>query len=181
MKTYLGQNRRDQSLKKTKVIAASAVFLACRQCKVSRSLAEICRGKFLKRKELGKGYKAMRKILSIRGSSEVRTDVTQLIRRYVHKLCLGPPMCANVIRCAIRIANALKTNFRFQSRNPLSVLSAIIYISLRCYGIKTWSPRRVATIVKVAENTATNCARNFSSTSCNDCLLYTSPSPRDRG
>jgi transcription initiation factor TFIIB len=152
-KEFYSMNKIDPALKKAKVVAAVTVCIACRNKNIGRTLNEIARTGIAKRKELGKGLKAMGKIIRI---GKKTTDVVEIIRRYASDMQLKEKTPI-VVGCAQRIAAKMKKCHIFQSRNPLSILSATLYISLRCQKIMTFSPRDAANVAKVAENTTTKC------------------------
>lgn len=129
-------------------VAAAALYGACRQCNVPRTLDEIAGKSRVPRKEIGRTYRFMARELRLR---LMPTSPHDYVSRFCSELKLGSDVQtkANEI---IKIASEKELT---SGRGPTGVSAAAIYVaSLMCGHRKT--QREVAEIAGVTEVTIRN-------------------------
>jgi transcription initiation factor TFIIB len=129
-------------------VAAAALYAACRQCKVPRTLDEIADSAKLNRKEIGRTYRFVSRELSI-----TLRPTTPL--NYVPRFSSELDLSGEVQSKAIEILKKAMDNELTSGRGPTGVAAAAIYIASVLLGERR-TQREVADIAGVTEVTIRN-------------------------
>jgi transcription initiation factor TFIIB len=129
-------------------VTAAAIYMACRQCGVARTLDEIAQVSLINRKEIGRSYRFMVKEL---GTFVPPSVPSYYISRFSNQLGLA----GNVETVAVRILNAA-TKMRLTSgRGPLGIAAAATYIASALVNERR-TQREIAEQANVTEVTIRN-------------------------
>jgi transcription initiation factor TFIIB len=129
-------------------ICAASIYAACRQCGIPRTLDEIAREFDLKKREVGRTYIEMLKLLKLK--LPVPTP-EQYIARFCGELKLNGNVQARV-KELLEIVNDMGLA---NGRSPIAIVGALIYIaSTECHERRTQS--EIAEVTKVTEVTIRN-------------------------
>lgn len=129
-------------------VSAAAIYAACRQCKVPRTLDEIAEAAKLNRKEIGRTYRFMARELGI---SLKPTTPIDYIDRFGSELGLS----GEVRSKAIEILKKAMDQELTSGRGPTGVSAAAIYIASVLLGERR-TQREVADVAGVTEVTIRN-------------------------
>ena len=133
-------------IKKTKVLAGACIIQATRDLNVARTFREFAKTGLVKETSLSKGLRELKSMVPI---GNAQTILSTLVPRYAQMVGCTHDMK----QCSIRLCNQITKNHILESRAHVSVLSAIFYISLRCYCVRLLSPEDIAKRLDIANNT----------------------------
>jgi len=129
-------------------VAAAALYAACRQCSVPRTLDEIAEVSRVSRKEIGRTYRFVSRELALKLVPTSPTD-------YVPRFTSGLNLKGDVQSKAVEILRQAAEKELTSGRGPTGVAAAAIYIaSILCGERRT--QREVADIAGVTEVTIRN-------------------------
>jgi transcription initiation factor TFIIB len=129
-------------------IAAAALYAACRQCNVPRTLDEISNIAKIRRKELGKTYRFITRKLELK---LIPTSPQDYISRFCSELKLSRDVQAKTLEVLKKAAEKELTS----GRGPTGIAAAALYIaSVLCGERRT--QREVAEVAGVTEVTIRN-------------------------
>ena len=129
-------------------VAAAALYAACRQCHVPRTLDEISNAAHIKRKEIGKNYRFIAKELQLR---LLPTTPEDYISRFCSELKLGTEVQVKTLEILKHASEKALT----VGRGPTGNAAAALYIaSVLCGERRT--QREVADVAGVTEVTIRN-------------------------
>src|SRR5665811_229916 len=141
-------------------VAAAALYAACRQCSVPRTLDEIEEVSRVSRKEIGRTYRFISRELALKLMPTSPID-------YVPRFCSGLNLKGEVQSKSVEILRQASEKELTSGRGPTGVAAAAIYIaSILCGERRT--QREVADVAGVTEVTIRNRYKELA-----DCLLYT--------
>lgn len=129
-------------------VTSAAIYMACRQCGVARTLDEISKASHINRKEVGRSYRFMVKEL---GAYVPPSSPSYYISRFTNQLGLA----GNVETVAIRIINAAKAVRLTSGRGPLGMAAAATYIASTLLNERR-TQREIAEQANVTEVTIRN-------------------------
>lgn len=129
-------------------ISAASIYAACRQCGYPRTLDEIAKEFELKRREVGRTYIEMQKLLKLK--LPVPTP-QQYITRFCGELKLNGPVLARVKE----LLDVVTEMGLVSGRSPMAIVGALIYIaSQECNERRTQA--EIAEVANVTEVTIRN-------------------------
>ncbi|HJH29084.1 MAG TPA: transcription initiation factor IIB [Methanosarcinaceae archaeon] len=129
-------------------VAAAALYAACRQCSVPRTLDEIGEVSRVSRKEIGRTYRFISRELSLKLMPTSPID-------YVPRFCSGLTLKGEVQSKSVEILRQASEKELTSGRGPTGVAAAAIYIaSILCGERRT--QREVADVAGVTEVTIRN-------------------------
>jgi transcription initiation factor TFIIB len=129
-------------------VAAAALYAACRQCQVPRTLDEVSDAANIPRKEIGRNYRYMVRELGLKLMPPTPEDY---ISRFCSELKLSPTVQAKTLEMLQEFADLELTT----GRGPTGVAAASLYItSVLCGERRT--QREVADVAGVTEVTIRN-------------------------
>ncbi|CAN6620073.1 transcription initiation factor IIB [Trichomonascus vanleenenianus] len=124
-------------------IMAAAIFIACRRSGVARTFKEIWALTNVPKKEIGRTFKVMEKILMGAGIKlshstneeyqTTQTNAEDLMRRFCSNLGLNP----QVTKAAEHIARRVKEEGTLAGRSPISIAAAAIYMAVNLFSQNT--------------------------------------------
>ncbi|MCS4541360.1 MAG: transcription initiation factor IIB [Euryarchaeota archaeon] len=129
-------------------VAAAALYAACRQCKVPRTLDEIADVSRVGRKEIGRTYRFIARELEMK---LMPTNPTDYVARFASELRLTGEVQSKAIEILKKAAEKELTS----GRGPTGVAAAAIYIASVLLGEKR-TQREVAEVAGVTEVTIRN-------------------------
>lgn len=129
-------------------VAAAALYAACRQCSVPRTLDEIAEVSRVSRKEIGRTYRFISRELGLKLMPTSPID-------YVPRFCSGLNLQGEVQSKGVEILRQAAEKELTSGRGPTGVAAAAIYIaSILCGDRRT--QREVAEVAGVTEVTIRN-------------------------
>lgn len=129
-------------------VAAAALYAACRQCGVPRTLEEIAEVSQTSRKEVGRNYRALIRRLELKIMPPLPTD-------YISRFCSKLGFSGDVQRKTLEILKEATDREITSGRGPLGIAAASLYIaSVLCGERRT--QREIADIAGVTEVTIRN-------------------------
>ncbi|RLG37547.1 MAG: transcription initiation factor IIB [Candidatus Alkanophagales archaeon] len=129
-------------------VVAAALYAACRQARVPRTLDEIAQYSRVDRKEIGRTYRFIARELGLRLMPTSPAD-------YVPRFCAALGLSGDVQRKAIEIIKKAEERELTSGRGPTGVAAAAIYVaSILCGERRT--QREVAEVAGVTEVTIRN-------------------------
>ncbi len=129
-------------------VAAAALYAACRQCNVPRTLDEIAEVSRVSRKEIGRTYRFVSRELALKLMPTSPID-------YIPRFCSGLSLKGDVQAKGIEILRQAAEKELTSGRGPTGVAAAAIYIaSILCGDRRT--QREVADVAGVTEVTIRN-------------------------
>jgi len=129
-------------------VAAAALYAACRQCNVPRTLDEIGEVSRVSRKEIGRTYRFISRELGLKLIPTSPID-------YVPRFCSGLTLRGEVQSKAVEILRQASEKELTSGRGPTGVAAAAIYIaSILCGDRRT--QREVAEVAGITEVTIRN-------------------------
>ena len=129
-------------------VAAAALYAACRQCSVPRTLDEIAEVSRVSRKEIGRTYRFISRELGLKLLPTSPID-------YVPRFCSGLNLKGEVQSRAVEILRQAGERELTSGRGPTGVAAAAIYIS-SILGGERRTQREVAEVAGVTEVTIRN-------------------------
>jgi transcription initiation factor TFIIB len=129
-------------------VAAAALYAACRQCNVPRTLDEIAEVSRVSRKEIGRTYRFISRELGLKLLPTSPID-------YVPRFCSGLTLKGEVQSRAVEILRQAGERELTSGRGPTGVAAAAIYIS-SILGGERRTQREVAEVAGVTEVTIRN-------------------------
>ncbi|GAB4319373.1 MAG: transcription initiation factor IIB [Promethearchaeota archaeon] len=129
-------------------VAAAALYAACRQCKVPRTLSEIAEIARVGKKEIGRSYRFVASRLRMAMNP---TNPIDYIARFVSELKLSPK-CQ---KKAVEIVKEASKQGLTSGRGPTGVAAAAIYVASVLYQERR-TQRDVARVAQVTEVTVRN-------------------------
>ena len=129
-------------------VAAAALYAACRQCSVPRTLDEIAEVSRVSRKEIGRTYRFISRELGLRLLPTSPLD-------YVPRFCSGLTLKGEVQSRTIEILRLASERELTSGRGPTGVAAAAIYIASLLGGERR-TQREVAEVAGVTEVTIRN-------------------------
>ena len=129
-------------------VTAAAIYMACRQCGVTRTLDEISKASAINRKEVGRSYRFIVRELD---ESVPSYGPSHYVSRFLSQLNL----VGNVEALTMRILNAAKSMGLTSGRGPLGMAAAATYIASSLVNERK-TQRNIAEQVNVTEVTIRN-------------------------
>ncbi|UCH37314.1 MAG: transcription initiation factor IIB [Candidatus Bathyarchaeota archaeon] len=129
-------------------VTAAAIYMACRQCGVARTLDEVAASSLINRKEVGRSYRFIVKELDV---VVPPSGASSYISRFLSQLGLE----GSVETLAIQILNTARTLGLTNGRGPLGMAAAATYIASSLVNERR-TQRRIAEQVNVTEVTIRN-------------------------
>jgi len=129
-------------------VCAAAIYAACRQCSIPRTLDEIAEAARINRKEIGRTYRFIARELGINLNP---TTPVEYVPRFVASLGLSGEVQAKAIEI---LKEAMKKDLT-SGRGPTGVAAAAIYIACLIVGEKR-TQREVAEAAGITEVTIRN-------------------------
>lgn len=129
-------------------ITAAAIYMACRQCGITRTLDEISKASSINRKEVGRSYRFIMKELE---ESVPSYGPSYYVSRFLSQLSLF----GNVEALTINILNTAKVMGLTSGRGPLGMAAAATYIASSLVNERK-TQRKIAEQVNVTEVTIRN-------------------------
>jgi transcription initiation factor TFIIB len=129
-------------------VTAAAIYVACRQCGVARTLEDISQASPMDKKEVGRSYRFLIKELNY-FIEPVKTG------KYITKFCNQLTMQGNVEEVAHKILFAAKELKLTSGRGPTGIAAAASYIASVLTGERK-TQREIAEIAQVTEVTIRN-------------------------
>ena len=129
-------------------VAATALYAACRQCSVPRTLDEIAEVSRVSRKEIGRTYRFVSRELGLKLLPTSPID-------YVPRFCSGLTLNCEVQSRTIKILRLAGERELTSGKGPTGVAAAAIYIS-SILGGERRTQREVAEVADVTEVTIRN-------------------------
>ncbi|CUM68442.1 uncharacterized protein PRCAT00006165001 [Priceomyces carsonii] len=141
-------------------IMAAAIFIGCRKAKVARTFKEIWALTNVPRKEIGKVFKIMNKIIQEKNAANpsaafiqdneqtTQTSAEDLIRRFCSHLGLN----SQVTNAAEYIARRCKEVGVLDGRSPITVAATVIYMAALVFGADL-PPSKIADKTGVSDGT----------------------------
>lgn len=129
-------------------VTAAAVYAACKQCQVPRTLYEISNVAQIQRKEIGRSYRFIARELELKLMPTLPKD-------YISRFCSKLKLTAKVQGKALEILKEAGKQQITNGRNPTSYAAASIYIaSVLCGERRT--QREIADVAGITEVTIRN-------------------------
>lgn len=129
-------------------VAAAALYAACRQCHVPRTLDEISRVARMSRKDIGRNYRYIARELDLKILPTMPQD-------YISRFCSVLQLSSDVHTKTVEILKKAVENELASGRGPTGMAAAALYIaSLLCGERRT--QREIAEIAGVTEVTIRN-------------------------
>ncbi|ORY03902.1 TFIIB-domain-containing protein [Basidiobolus meristosporus CBS 931.73] len=132
-------------------IIAACIFIACRQENVPRTFKEICALTQVPKKEIGRCFKALARVLETNVNTMGSED---LMSRFCSNLSL--PM--EVQKAAVDLTKKAKEVGTLAGKSPVSIAAACIYLISNLYQIPK-TTRDIAPVTGVSEVTIKNAYR----------------------
>jgi transcription initiation factor TFIIB len=129
-------------------VTAAAIYVACRQCGVARTLEEIAQISSVSKKEVARSYRFLVKQLDY----FIRPVKPE---QYITKFCNQLPMDGNTEEIAHKILFVAKELKLTSGRGPTGIAAAVSYIASILTG-ETRTQREIADIAQVTEVTIRN-------------------------
>jgi len=129
-------------------VTAAAIYLACRQCKLARTLQEIAQASHINKKEVGRSY---RFLINKLNTHVVPVKPSQYIAKFSNQLTMQGKM----EEIAYKILAAAKELKLTSGRGPTGMAAATCYIASVLTGERR-TQREVAEIAQVTEVTIRN-------------------------
>jgi transcription initiation factor TFIIB len=129
-------------------VAAAAIYAACRQCKVPRTLDEIAESAAMDRKDIGRIYRYISRELGISLDPTTPMD-------YVPRFCSELNLTRNVQTKAVEILAKAKDLQLTSGRGPTGVSAAAIYIASVLVGERR-TQQEISHVTGVTEVTIRN-------------------------
>lgn len=142
-------------------IMAAAIFIGCRKAKVARLFKEIWALTNVPRKEIGKVFKIMNKIIQEKNDANpnaysliqdsmqtTQTSAEDLIRRFCSHLGLN----TQVTNAAEHIARRCKEVGVLAGRSPITIAATVIYMAALVFGAEL-QPSKIADKTGVSDGT----------------------------
>ena len=104
-------------------MAAAAVYIACKQCGIQRSLKEVAKVAGIKAKSLGAYYRYL--YTEVGGIKVAPTP----IEKYISKISNRVGLSSRVLRLAITMAKKMNDSDLISGRQPSGLAAAFIYIA----------------------------------------------------
>lgn len=129
-------------------VTAAAIYLACRQCKLARTLEEIAQASHINKKEVGRSYRFL--------INKLNTHVAPVKpSQYIAKFSNQLTMQGKTEEIAYKILAAAKELKLTSGRGPTGMAAATCYIASVLTGQRR-TQREVAEIAQVTEVTIRN-------------------------
>ena len=129
-------------------VTAAAIYVACRQCKVTRTLEEIAQASTVSKKEVGRSYRFLIKELNY---FIPPSKPSQYITKFSNQLTMN----GKVEEIAHKILNTAKELKLTSGRGPTGIAAAASYIASVLTGERK-TQREIAEIAQVTEVTIRN-------------------------
>ncbi|WP_448578625.1 transcription initiation factor IIB [Thermosphaera sp.] len=129
-------------------VIAAAVYVACRELKVPRSLDEVSRHTRIGRKDIARCYRLLLRELDIKVGT---TDPIDYVPRIVH--ALGLP--GTVVKRAVELLNVAREHGVTGGKDPAGLAAAAVYVAALEVGEKR-TQKEVAHVAGVTEVTVRN-------------------------
>lgn len=129
-------------------VAAAALYAACRQSKIPRTLDEVAEVSRVSKKEIGRSYRFIARELRL---SIPPTSPIDYVPRFISELKLLGDIQAQ----AVKILKMAATNGLTSGRGPTGVAAAAIYVA-SVLGNSRRTQREVAAVARVTEVTVRN-------------------------
>lgn len=142
-------------------IMAAAIFIGCRKARVARSFKEIWALTNVPKKEIGKVFKIMDKVIQEKNAANpnpyslikdseqtTQTSAEDLIRRFCSHLGLN----TQVTNAAEHIARRCKEVGVLQGRSPMTIAATVIYMAALVFGADL-APSKIAEKTGVSDGT----------------------------
>eukprot|EP00164_Ancoracysta_twista_P019990 GFYU01035469.1.p1 GENE.GFYU01035469.1~~GFYU01035469.1.p1 ORF type:complete len:365 (+),score=71.78 GFYU01035469.1:68-1162(+) len=132
----------------SKAVMAAAVYIACRQENVPRTLKEICALTRASKKEIGRCYKEMLKVLETNLSTINTSD-------FMIRFCSNLGLPTDILNASTAVAEKAVQMGIVAGKSPISVAAASIYLVSQLSKHKK-TQKEIATVAGVSEVTIRN-------------------------
>lgn len=134
-------------------VGAAAVYMACRQCRIARTLDEVSTTAGITRKNLGRAYRFLRRQL---------TNSVPLItpEHYVSRFTNHLELKTSAESLAIQLIRAAREKQLTNGKAPVSIAAAAIYIASVIAGDRR-TQRQIAEVTNITEVTVRNRYKDF--------------------
>jgi transcription initiation factor TFIIB len=129
-------------------VTAAAVYLACRQCKLARTLEEVAQASNINKKEVGRSYRFLIKELNYVIPA---LGPTQYVNKFSSQLTMQGKV-EEIAHKILRVAQELKLT---SGRGPTGIAAAASYVASVLTGERK-TQREIAEIARVTEVTIRN-------------------------
>ncbi|MGQ9479289.1 MAG: transcription initiation factor IIB [Thermoproteota archaeon] len=130
-------------------LAAAALYAACRDSGIPRTLKEVSTAANLKRKDVARSYRLL--IRSLENKMPL-SDPTIYVEKVASKLKVG----TEVEREAVKILREAREKKITAGKDPLGMVAAAIYLATQRLGLQLFTQKQVAEAANVTEVTVRN-------------------------
>jgi len=158
------EGERSLKSKKQEYIIATCIFIACKQCRVPRTFKEICNLTKVPKKEIGRCYNLLKKILYVQGPEKTKIDdisideivtvesgndkIESFIGRFGTQLALPP----NIQKYAKTIAINAANDGTLGGKSTTTLVAAALYFATHMQSDQR-SSKEVAEVCGCTEST----------------------------
>jgi len=158
------EGERSLKIKKKEYIIATCIFIACKQCRVPRTFKEICNLTKVPKKEIGRCYNLLKKILYVQGPEKTKIDdisideivtvesgndkIESFIGRFGTQLALPP----NIQKYAKTIAINAANDGTLGGKSTTTLVAAALYFATHMQSDQR-SSKEVAEVCGCTEST----------------------------
>ena len=139
--------RKDQPVRKTKILAAVFTFMACRRVGCDRSFQDFVDTGLVRKRELGLHYKRLSKLMKIKTAG---ANPCQLMKHYYHRFQMTTK---ERIKAERALKDILQSNV-LGGRSPKSLMSVALYRVLKT---RPMSIQEISRRLGLASNTSNHC------------------------
>jgi len=130
-------------------LAAAALYAACRDNGIPRTLKEVAMASGLKRKEVARSYRLL--IRSLENKMPL-SDPAIYVEKVASKLKVGP----EVERETLKILKEAKEKKITAGKDPLGLVAASMYLATQRLGLQLFTQKQIAEAANVTEVTVRN-------------------------
>ncbi|MEM3388107.1 MAG: TFIIB-type zinc ribbon-containing protein [Thermoproteota archaeon] len=130
-------------------LAAAALYAACRDSGIPRTLKEVANASGLKRKEVARSYRLLIRSLE---SKMPLSDPAIYVEKVASKLKVGP----EVERETLKILKEAKEKKITAGKDPLGMVAAAMYLATQRLGLQLFTQKQIAEASNVTEVTVRN-------------------------
>ena len=134
--------------RKIKCLAASAIYAACRQCNVIRTLDDVAKSTEHSKKEISRAYRFMHENIN---ANIPLFSFRKYIQKYVSQLAL----CGETEKIALKLLSKVSNQNLTVGRSPRGITASCVYIACQVIGEKQ-TQTDIARIAQVSEVTIRN-------------------------
>lgn len=130
-------------------LAAAALYAACRDNGIPRTLKEVANASSLKRKEVARSYRLLIRSLE---SKMPLSDPAIYVEKVASKLKVGP----EVEKETLKILKEAKNKKITAGKDPLGMVAAAMYLGMQRLGLQLFTQKQIAEASNVTEVTVRN-------------------------